>query len=141
MLTLLLGHTERVYLSLSSFILFDSPYSAADRILFHDVKRPDYTANPFCTSCHGDDGSADLFSSALAPDSLNMVALVESSEVLMQDDARIQPSDPKDRRLCGNIPSDLSHLPEDANGCVNLLQEIYPGDVIFGSAFSNNVIN
>ncbi len=116
-------------------LLFDSPYSAADRILFHDVKRPDYTANPFCTSCHGDDGSADLFSSALAPASLNMEALAGSSDVLMKDDPRIQPSDPKDRNLCAHIPDDLNHLPEDANGCVNLLQEIYPGDVIFRSVF------
>ncbi|MCC1498400.1 hypothetical protein, partial [Alcanivorax sp. 1008] len=59
--------------------------------------RPDSSGNPFCLSCHTDDGSGHR------PASLLVDALIPSS-LLMQDDPRRQPIQPP-AKVYGNLPA------------------------------------
>lgn len=58
------------------------------------VPRPDSSDNPFCLSCHTEDGR----------DAMGLDALAYDPSVLAEHDPRRQPSQPP-RRVFGNIPA------------------------------------
>ena len=62
--------------------------------LMAGAPRPDSSDNPFCLSCHTDEGV----------DSMHTDALVADPSLLLEDDPRRQPSQPP-RRVFGNIPA------------------------------------
>lgn len=81
--------------------------------------------NQFCLSCHASDGASLANGQAAVPSSLAIPALTKKIGVLLRDDPRSQPSDPKDKKVCGVIPEYLTGLTRDNEGCVNTLELIH----------------
>ena len=111
--------------SMRAQLLFDSIHSQSDALLSAFEPRPDHSENEFCLSCHATDGASLTNGQPTVPGSLAIEALTSNPNLLLRDDPRLQPSYPKDRKVCGEIPEYLAGLTADGDGCVNALDLIH----------------